>query len=400
MRISEVIKPSRRVIQEAKGREYQHCEDFLIFGSEEEGAKPGAEGGLVAVQGLAAAASNPAQMNVKWDGSASVFWGRNEQAEFLFAPLNQWNKKTPLNRQQLSQEITQTGKPRPGQSEEEFRSGREQMASGYRKLWDIFEAATPNNFRGYLNGDLMFTSRPDRDSQGNYEFTPNKVKYVVNPDGFAGKMATAEVFVTVHGKIDQFGDTPTGNIYVVPDSVVEAFNRTPKLIVLPTQHPNMPVSADVKKIKQAAQFIKRNQAGINAVANFTAPKMTTFTDILYKYAVQRAKKSVSWDDWLPNSKLSANQLGILDQSGITQGAEWKQFWQAFDMVLDIKHEVHNNLQKTHGGDLYSKFGIRAFTHDEPGGEGYVWALPGGQMAKMVNPKFRSAPDNPRYAQSS
>lgn len=392
MRISEVLQPRQRIIQEAVGREYQHLEDLLI--------DQGSAGGLMALRGLADVVKNPAQMNVKWDGSASVFWGRNEQGEFLFAPLNQWTKKTPLTKQQLSQEIMQTGKPRPGQAEEEFRAGREQMASGYRKLWDIFEAATPANFQGYLNGDLMFTSRPQRDNQGNYEFTPNKVKYVVRPDGFQGKMATAEVFVTVHGKIDQFGETPTGNMYSIPDNIVEAFNKTPKLIVLPTQHPDVPVSADIKKINQAAQFIKRNQASIDAVAQFTAPKMTTFPAILYKYAVQRAKKEVSWQDWLPNSKLSANQISILDQSGITQGDAWKHFWQAFDMLLDLKHEVLDDIQNVHGEDLYSKFGIRAYTQDQPGGEGYAWALSSDQMAKMVNPRFRSAPDNPRYAQSS
>lgn len=392
MRISEVLNSARRVIYEAVGREYQHLEDLLI--------DQGATGGMMALKGLVDVVKNPAQMNVKWDGSASVFWGRNEQGEFLFAPLNQWNKKTPLTQQQLSQEILQTGKPRPGQSEEEFRAGRQEMAQGYRKLWEIFQAATPKNFRGYLNGDLMFTSRPDRDNQGNYEFTPNKVKYVVEPHGFQGKMDTAEVFVTVHGKINQFGDTPTGNMHPVPDNVVEAFNRTPKLIVLPTQHPDVPVQADIKKIQQAAQFIKRNQADIDAVAQFTAPKMTTFPAILYKYAVQRAKKDIPWDKWLPNSKLSNNQIKILDQSGITQGDEWKHFWQAFDLIVDLKHEVLDDIQRSHGQDLYSKFGIRAFTQDEPGGEGYAWALNSDQMAKMVNPKFRSAPDNPRYAQSS
>lgn len=392
MRISEVINPNPNAIAEAVGREYQHLEDLLI--------DQGTAGGLAALTGLADVVKNPAQMNVKWDGSASVFWGRNKQGDFVFAPLNQWSKQTPLTKQQLTQEIQQTGKPRPGQDPEEFRAGREQLAGSYIKLWDIFQAATPVNFRGYLNGDLMFTSRPDRDSQGNYEFTPNKVKYVVDPDGFSGKMATAEVFVTVHGKIDEFGAPPTGNMYSVSDNIVEEFNRTPRLIVLPTQHPNVPVTADVKKINQAAEFIKRNQAGIDKVAKFTAPKMTTFPAILYKYAVQRAKKKISWTDWLPQSKLSANQISILDQSGIAQGADWKNFWQAFDMLLDLKHQVLDDIQNTHGEDLHSKFGIRAYTQDQPGGEGYAWALNSDQMAKMVNPRFRSAPDNPRYAQSS
>jgi hypothetical protein len=128
--------------------------------------------------------------------------------------------------------------------------------------------------------------------------------------------------------------------------------------------------------------------------------MTTFPAILYKYAVQRAKKKISWTDWLPQSKLSANQISILDQSGIAQGADWKNFWQAFDMLLDLKHQVLDDIQNTHGEDLHSKFGIRAYTQDQPGGEGYAWALNSDQMAKMVNPRFRSAPDNPRYAQSS
>jgi hypothetical protein len=40
----------------------------------------------------------------------------------------------------------------------------------------MLEAATPKNFKGYVQGDLLYTQTPPEVS-GNYEFKPNFVEY-------------------------------------------------------------------------------------------------------------------------------------------------------------------------------------------------------------------------------
>ena len=56
-----------------------------------------------------------------------------------------------------------------------------------------------------------------------------------------------------------------------------------------------------------------------------------------------------------------------------------------------KHDILNALHKQHGQSLLKDLGISSYVNGKPGGEGYVT-----NAGKLVNPNFRSAPDNPRF----
>lgn len=373
------------------GREYQHLEDLLITN--------GASGGIEALSELRLISRNPSSLNMKWDGMAAVFWGRDESGQFFFSPLNQWTKGQKLDRDGLASEIRNTGRPKPDQSQEQFAKSRSELGSKYQRLWDIFERATPKDFRGYLNGDLMFTEKQSPTPEGYYEFTPNKVTYRVNKNGLFGKMPTASVFVAVHGKIDTFGSPATGNLKRVTDDVISAFNKTADLIALPIQTPAVELNQVDSEITQGMKFVSDHALAIDTVSNFTAPKMSTFKKILYDYAVKLAKSNgtLDFNQWLESSKVSENQRNIINEFTKSHKNEWKAFWQAFNIVRDVKHDVLEDLNTKHGKDMASRLGIMAITGGKPGGEGFVKSTASGGMAKLVNPRFRSAPDNPRFS---
>jgi len=375
------------------GREYQHLEDLLIIN--------GATGGIEALSELKLASRNPSTMNMKWDGMAAVFWGRDETGQFFFAPLNQWSKGQKLDKDGLATEIQNTGRPRKDQTPEEFAADRSKLSSKYRKLWDVFERATPKDFRGYLNGDLMFTEPQPLKPEGYYEFTPNKVTYRVAPNGLFGKMKTAHAFVAVHGKIDSFGSPASGNLKAVSPDIVMQFNKTPELIALPIQNPKIQLEPMDPKISQAMKFISDNALAIDTVSGFSAPKLSTFKKVLYDYAVKLAKSSgnLRFEDWLDESKVSDNQKNIINGFIKEHKKEWKVFWEAFKLIRDMKHDLLDDLHGKHGESMYDQFGIRALTGGKPGGEGFVKSTASGGMAKLVNPHFRSAPENPRFAGS-
>lgn len=383
MRIIELLTEAAPV-----GREYQHLEDLIIVN--------GSRGGLEALDELYDAARDPGTLDLKWDGGAAVFWGRDAQGQFIFAPKNQWSKKQPLGKDGLSYEIKNTGRPTAGQDPEAFAAVRNSMAEKYEALWDIFERVTPANFRGYLNGDLMFTEPQSPGANGEYEFTPNKVTYTVDPSGLGGKMKTARVFVIVHGKIDEFGADASGNIMPVADNVIDQFNNDPALIVLNTQKPKVSVKPMNVELKQAIQFVKSNAAAIDEIANFTAPKFTTLKQILYTYAVARSKVAGGRDfaQWLPTSKVSPNQQIILQD--LMRKPSWQIFWAAFHQILEAKHAILDQLHSAGGEEMQKRLGIRASVGGKPGGEGMVKNLKGGGLGKLVNPEFRSAPVNPRF----
>lgn len=373
------------------GREYQHLEDLLIIN--------GATGGIEALSELKLASRNPSSMNMKWDGMAAVFWGRDENGQFFFSPLNQWTKGQKLDKDGLSTEIQNTGRPRKDQTPEEFAADRAKLSSKYRNLWGIFERATPKDFRGYLNGDLMFTEPQTLEPEGYYEFTPNKVTYRVTPNGLFGKMKTAHAFVAVHGKVDSFGSPATGNLRPVSPDIIMQFNKTPDLIVLPIQNPTVQLEPIDPKIAQGMKFISDHALAIDTVSGFSAPKFSTFKKVLYDYAVKlgKANGQLRFEDWLDESKVSDNQKNIIRQFIGDHKKEWKAFWDAFKIIRDAKHDLLDELHGKHGESMQSQYGIRAITGGKPGGEGFVKSTASGGMAKLVNPSFRSAQDNPRFA---
>lgn len=390
MKIHEILTEAILKEAAAVGREFQHLEDLLIV--------DGAAGGIEALDELQDAIATPSSLGFKWDGGAAVYWGRNARGEFVFVPKNQWSKGQMLDKEGLSYEIKSTGRSKPGQSPDEFAAIRNGMASKYEELWDMFEEATPLKFRGYLTGDLMFTEPQQINPHtGDYEFTPNKVTYHVRPDGLGSKMNTAQAFVVVHGVIKKFGADATGNLVQLPDSVVNQFNNTSRLIVLNSQKPQIKLKASNKELVQATNFIKTNAAAIDSIANFTAPKFASLKSILYTYAVARAKSAGVKDfaSWLESSKVSENQKVILRDLMISPA--WQVFWAAFTQIINAKHSVLNQLHNTGGDDMFTRLGIRASTGGKPGGEGFVKTFKSGKLGKLVNPEFRSAPPNPRFA---
>jgi hypothetical protein len=372
---------AREFLIEAKvGRDLQHTEDYLIV--------DGAEGGIDALQDLKAMAGHAGDSSIKWDGFSAIYWGNDSAGNFYLIPKAQWEKKLVLDKAGLTKEIQSTGRQKPNQSEQEFLAVRQGMADKYLKLWDIFEAASQGT-QGFFTGDVMFADRQTPGKDGNYVFTPNKVTYTVAPKGLYGKMPTADVFITVHGKAKELGSSAL--MPANPDEV-KKLNSTPNLIALDKQTPMSGIQGiDVKSIDAVIGHITSNAGQIDSVANFTAPKFTSLKQIMYTYAVQLSKHNdaLDFDTWLESSKVSEPQRVILRQLAVKP--EWKTFWNSFLEIKKLKNSVFSQLTKQHGDAMWNQLGITASTNGQPGGEGYV--TPAG---KIVNPAFRSAPPNPRF----
>jgi hypothetical protein len=65
------------------GRKYQHIED-LVFTN-------GSKGGMHAVERLSYMGTKGMNIELKWDGSPVIFWGRDEQGAFHMFPKNAWD---------------------------------------------------------------------------------------------------------------------------------------------------------------------------------------------------------------------------------------------------------------------------------------------------------------------
>lgn len=363
----------------AVGRDLQHIEDYLIV--------DGAVGGLESLVSLRGMVANAGSSSIKWDGTMAIYWGHDQSGKFYLIPNAQWAKSLVLDKDDLTSEIRNTGRKRLDQTDDDHEKVRNALASKYASLWDIFEKASVRT-TDFFKGDIMFAGKQQLNSDGNYEFTPNKVTYVVQPKGLYGKMPTAKVFITVHGKASELGSS---HLTPANPKDVASLNDTPELIALDVQKPIGGLRINTSEIDGAINLVKRNAAAINAISNFTAPKFTTFKQILYSYAVKLGKShdSLDFDDWLLTAKVSGPQKVIIAQ--IQKKSEWKLFWKTFLALKRVKYKVFDQLTKQHGSEVAKTLGITANINGKPGGEGYVTS--GG---KIVNPNFRSASDNPRF----
>ena len=194
------------------GREFNHLED-LVF------TEP--KGALRAVKVLKDLSSPEKKISIKWDGNPTVYWGRDEDGTFRMVGKNNWGREEGKSSSpdELRQFILSRGKGE---------DWRERFANDMASMWDIFERATPAEFRGYVYGDILFhPGKPYQGADGKINFTPNQTTYSVKSTSEVGRrLAKAKVAVAVHKRLDYFGDKTGEDI-----EDVSILSGNPELVV-------------------------------------------------------------------------------------------------------------------------------------------------------------------------
>lgn len=397
MRAYEFLPESRHFYRRTKlaeamaVREYAHPEEYLI--------RDGVEEGINILEEFKQDLESPDSLNVKWDGKAAIFWGRDETGQFLMAPMNQWNKGQKLSKQGLMKEIQGTGRKLPGQTDADFAAARKQLAGTYANQWDILEKSSPQS--GFFWGDIMFDSTPDLNNDGVYEFTPNKVTYYAEPKKELGQAISrgAELFIAVHGIVKDFGVDPTSQLAPVPQTPLSALNQKNSKVFLLSEKPEKkPTGTHVAFVDDAIKTLSANKELVDNFMNYTAPRFTNFKTILRDYVNNRVKNrgNLKFDQYINTSKLSDNQRSITMDYVSKNKAGLTKFIEIVDLLISTKNKVLAELQKSHGSSMTDRIGLSASTGGQPGGEGYAKIRASGQGMKYVNPEFRSAPINTRF----
>jgi hypothetical protein len=177
----------------AKGIE--HLED-LIF-------RKGSRGATEALTILDQAAASPGTTtSVKWDGKPAVYFGRKpETGEFVLTDGSGFEAKGYDGLATSPRMMAQIQSTRSGD-----RSG---LIQTYATLWPMLEAALPANFRGYVQGDLLYMNTPPLEA-GNYVFKPNTVQYRIPAKSALGqRIGNSTVGVAMHTMYSDAGEPQT-----------------------------------------------------------------------------------------------------------------------------------------------------------------------------------------------
>jgi hypothetical protein len=359
------------------GRKYQHIED-LVFTN-------GSTGGLHAIERLRHMTSKGGSIELKWDGSPVVYWGRDEHGKFHMFPKNAWEYlkrgahetktgvRTMMNdADDVAQFVLGTGNAQPGQEQQ-----RQQFAIGMAELWPYFEKISPK--KGYIEGGILFSPlNPPQlnDSTHEYDFKPNITEFHIPQSSALGqKIAKAKLMVAATGYYTHIGADETR----YPDA--EKLSK-PDAIVQGTTYVENAPQVDDTGLKHAEDYIKQNKAAIDS---FVAgqPGLSKPGDVLYSFFNQNLRVAgvkQKFTQWA-SEKLSASQAQkVLSHPGLDA------ILTAVELLTHEKMKVIGALSSgTHGGIRQTK------------PEGYVQAHPGGKFKNDLPGQFVKTIDQANWA---
>ena len=363
------------------GRKYQHIEDLVL--------SHGSHGGLHAIERLRDMATTGGSLELKWDGMPVVYWGRDEEGNFMMIPKNAWAylkrgqtktkngaptlTKTP---QDVAKFVLGTGSGDP--------EDRKNFALQFARLWQYFEKISPK--QGFLEGGLLFYPGTKPDDQSampvlnpktkTYDFKPNITTFHIPVDSELGKkIARAKV-----------GVAATGYFPAVGSSVEQRYPNaqklsTPDVFVQGTTFVENPVPfKDLKMLDNLETFIKTNATKID---NFLQPKpgVKNPGQEIYSYLNKHLRREGLVRDFPKYAKenLSANKAKTLlaDKEGLvaTLGTIEALSREKLHFIKEINKMTHGGIRQTKPEGYAQAHPGRKFKYDIP-----------GQFIKMTDPQ--------------
>jgi len=366
----------------AKGIE--HLED-LVF---RKGSR-GVDEALAIIQHAADAPQKTT--SVKWDGKPAVIFGRKpDTGEFVLTDGSGFEAKGYDGLATSPRMMAQIQSTRKGE--------RAELVQLYADLWPQLEAAVPENFRGYVKGDLLYyPQQPWEEQAGNLVFKPNTVQYRIPAKSALGqRIRNSTTGIAMHTMYADQGEPKQ------PLSRVK-FNEVPGLFLIEPIFGKGTASQDPAQAKGQSALIKqikqiRNSKGaaIDTLFNpaeLRAMQITDLAKLCVDYINFRIKQpSGNFDnllggfgEWLQTKVTPKKFANIVEylKSPASNTEGLAAAFTLFILLHDLKLDILRNL------DL-----------KDPGHEGWVMATPAG-YAKAVN-RFdftarNAAQNNPQQA---
>ena len=341
----------------------QHVEDFAIW--------HGSQGIAKSIKTLKDLETSPDNITVKWDGSPAVIFGRNENGEFVLTDKSGFGAKgydgKVTSKEEMSSMFLRRGKEAPD-------ANRKAFVKKMTNIWDIYEQATPENFRGYVHGDLLYFTTPGVDD-GHYEFTPNIVTYRVKQKSDIGKqISQSQSGVVLHAKIELDGSK----------SKVDASElNAGRLLIMPPVTVTQAPKVEADNLDKVTAFARQNASKIDSLLEdefLKSNKLGSFKQALYKYVnnMTKARKLDNlvsdWGQWLANEKMSESMRERMANHVNNNADGMKALFTVITNLMTVKNDIIGQLDSAEAD-------VEAYTAGERGGEGYVI---GQGDSKLVN----------------
>ena len=308
---------------------------------------------------------------VKWDGKPALVFGRDPNGAFVLTDVSGFTAKGYNGLFTSPQQVTKHLAARDADAEARGKSATRvaTLAPIYNQLWPMLEASLTKDFRGYVQGDLLYTQRPP-EVTGNFVFTPNTIEYKIPMASDVGqRIAQSEVGIAMHTQYSEpdAPKEPIGNI---------KFKKVPGLLLLEPVYAKENVRPNKDLVQQVKDIYNTQGAAIDGLFNPSDLRALQITD-LPKLCI----------DYI-NSRVGTGFDNLLTQFG--PWLQTKVNPRKFNNIVEYLQSPRSNLD-----GMAAAFTAWGLLHDikmdilqqldlqHPGQEGWVMATSTG-MAKAVN----------------
>jgi hypothetical protein len=367
---------------ESVGREFQHIEDLVYI--------YGIEGAKRALERLETIAQNSEHMEVKWDGSPAIIFGRDENGTFHIG--DKYSREVVDSGDKVYQQYV-------GRSGANVSDDRKRFAADMGALWDIYEQATPKDYRGFIEGGLLYKTTPPLEN-GEYVFQPNTVIYHVDQNTPLGKRIGASI--SGSAATAYFDNLPAlGGRRITTDlpKLIQGVGSREVVIVPPKYATEVRAQVPTEKLQQVKNFINSSASRIEQFITpskewtETYPDVQTATkkwrEVIYKYVNSQVdnpggleslgNNMAEWAETDPILTKGRRPLAINKIKSDVSGM--KATFLTVRAIMHLKDTIVDQLENKTLGSL----GIRAeLPGGVKGGEGFVSdPLGGSQPLKFV-----------------
>jgi hypothetical protein len=351
-------------VQGGRAKGIEHLED-LVFRNGSAGIKKA----LDIVKHTAEDTGKTA--TVKWDGKPALVFGRDPEGTFVLTDVSGFTARGYnglfTSPRQVARHLEQRDADAEAQGKPATRV--ETLLPLYVNLWPMLEAAVPKDFKGYVQGDLLYTQRPPEQA-GNFVFTPNTIEYKIPVASDVGqRIANSEVGIAMHTQYAEPGapKEPIGNVN---------FKRVPGLLLLEPVYAKENVRPNRQLVQQVKDVYNSQGAAIDQLfdpADLRALQITDLPRLCIDYINSRVGTGfdnllAQFGPWLQQHVTPKKFNNIVEyiQSPRSNLDGMAAAFTAWVLLHDIKMDILNQLDLQH-----------------PGQEGWVMAT-GAGMAKAVN----------------
>ena len=351
-------------VQGGRAKGLEHLEDY-VFRNGSAGIKKAMD---IVRQ---TAADTRSTTTVKWDGKPALVFGRDTNGTFILTDVAGFAAKGYNGLFTSPRQVHDLLAARDADARAKgLKATRiKELYPTYQTLWPLLDAAVPNNYQGFFQGDLLYTQTPPLVA-GNYVFQPNEIEYKIPADSDVGKRIGAnQVCIAMHTRYAEPGapKEPIGDFRFKP---VEG------LLLLEPVYAKKNVQPDSAAVQALDKIYTTNGAAIDQLfnpADLRSLKLTNLPVLCIDYINSRVGSNFDnlvdgFGDWLQATQTPSKYANIFEyltspRSNVT--AIEKAF-EAWSLLHDIKMGVLQQLDLQH-----------------PGQEGWVMATPAG-MGKAVN----------------